>query len=346
MSITFRSGIDKNAPGTQWLWKDRLVANTLNLIDGRKGTGKSSVVSAILGSWHNGTMPDGSKPHKKLRRVLWFSSEEDYDGVIAPRLRHYGIKTNDVLTLDTRSASYIHRLNLESHYNQIKDTIIESKVDAVVVDPYTELKGSGFSSKDDAATRDYLTMMITLAKLTKSTWFLMRHLRKARSTYALDEGAGSVQIAATCRSVTRCDYPDSTKMDRYYSVLSCNLAAPTFPVQYQIEFAKCGIPVATFGAVCQISVEEMASMNSDAESRDVLSDAKKLLIRCLEEGKTLSVEIMREAESAVIGKSTLRKAKFELGIVARPRLDPSSGKVSWHWCMPDDGNFPDEPKKS
>lgn len=338
MGINFRSGIDSTAAMIEWVWPNRVMANTINMISGRKGAGKSSAVSALLGHWKTGSMPDGSTPHRKLRRVIWFSSEEDYDSVIAPRAKANGINPDDIMTIDRREMTGLPLYDLAKNYTHLRDVIVERKVDAVIVDPYTELKSTGFASKDDGATRDYLTLMITLAQSTSSTWLLMGHCRKAKSNHPLDELAGSVQIAATCRSVIRCDHPDHDKPDRYFSVLACNLAEPTLPVSYTIQRTKSKVPVCKFGTEVQLTMDEIIDLTVDKESRDVLADAKLLLCRCLSEGKKNAADILKEAKQSAIGEKTLRTAKTQMGIRSVRVVDPVSGLATWQWCHPDDGD--------
>jgi hypothetical protein len=338
MSVSFRSGIDKLQPAQAWLWRNRILANSVNIIDGRKGSGKSTYVRGLLGAWKRGKMPDGTPPHRKLRRIMWFSSEEDYDNTIGPALEIEGIPSSDVITIDRRQRLAIQSLNIVEHYAEISAEIMDKKIDAVVLDPYTELKPPGYSSKDDGATRDYLTLMLTMASATLSTWILMRHLRKAKATSALDEGAGSVQIAAACRSVTRVDWPDRDKPDRYYSVLACNLGEPVSPMSFRIVQSAAKIPVVKFGSMTSLTVEEIADLSDDQDKRDVLDEAKKLLQACLAEGKCNARDILKEAKDNAISESTLRTAKRQLKIIAKRVKDPVTGVVVWRWIMT-------EPKK-
>lgn len=334
MGISFRSGIDTAAPGHQWLWRNRLVANTVNLVDGRKGSGKSTLVRGILGCWKAGKMPDATPPHRKLRRVMWFTSEEDYDNTVAPALKLEGIPDSDVITIDRRNKLAYQRLDLFTSYTQIAEEIMDKKIDAVVVDPFSELKPVGYATKDDGAMREYMTMMLSLASSTLSTWIVLRHLRKAKSTFALDEGAGSVQIAACARSVTRCDWPDRMKPERYYGVLVCNLGEPVNPLQFRCISSASKIPVVQWKGVTKLSMEEIIELNAEDSTRSVLDQAKEIIKCCIEEGNNTAVAILKEAKLSDISGKTMHKAKDQMKVTAQRVVDPVSGVACWMWVPP------------
>jgi len=80
MSFLITGKVSSNT-SIDWIIPDMVLMNDLNLIDGRGETGKSSVVSAIIGQWHN---DKGMILEKKLKRVLWLSQEEDFDLIVNP----------------------------------------------------------------------------------------------------------------------------------------------------------------------------------------------------------------------------------------------------------------------
>lgn len=333
MAASFRIGHDNTVGPVQWLWRDRILADSVNMISGRKETGKSSVIASILGHWRKGVMPDGSPPHKPLRRILWFSSEESVDRVIAPRQALYKIRSTDLVTIDRRINFGLNRAELPRDLQVIASVIREHKIDAVVVDPWLELKPHSFDSKSDTAARDYITFMLAIAEETKTTWLLVGHLTKGKSANSLNEISGSAQVAATCRSVLRCDYPDKTNDERYFSVLACNLGSPVFPVGYSVVPHSSGLVTIKWGSVKQMSVEEITELADEAPERSVMEEAKNLIIACLKEGKTEAKKILCEARECGISDRTMARAKFALGVKSK-RVKSADGTTMinrwWH----------------
>lgn len=335
MTVSFRIGADNSRSEIQWLWKDHLLANSVNMIGGRKGSGKTSAIASILGAWRAGVMPDGSKPHKPLRRIMWFSSEEDTDKVICPRQALYKIKPVDVVTVDRRVNFGLNRAELPRDLQLLTMTIREHKVDAVIVDPWLELKPVAFDSKSDTATRDYITWMLSIAEQTETTWILVGHLTKGKSANALNELAGSAQVAATCRSVLRCDHPDKTKSDRYLSVLECNLGSPVYPIHYQVIPQKNGLARVEWGEIQEMSVVEISSLADEADERDLMIDAKNVIIQCLTSGKNSSKAILTEASDCGISNRTMTRAKYALGVKSKRVKSADGNNMIWVWFHPD-----------
>ena len=328
MSFNISRNTGSNAK-IEFLVEDRVVLNDTNLIDGRKSTGKSSVVCKIIADWfHNKSLSDPNR----LKGVLWLSSEENFDTTIKPRLMYYGLTEDMVSTIDYKNGKSPRPI-LPQDLDKLVEFCKQHGINCVVVDPFSELKPSAWSINDGDQMREYMTAIAALCTRANVTAFVMRHMRKSNGPYSGDDGIGSVMIANTVRLRTRLDVSSEADSRRFWTVQESNIVRPSFPMAYEFKATD-----RTFGEVVwkgeqQITIEEIKKLSEEDVKRMKMEDAKRLLLEALKEGPKPCVDLIDEAETFGIGERTLAEAKARLKIWSDRLKDTSSGKMYWVWGL-------------
>jgi len=315
----------------EWIVPDIVVRNDVNLIDGRKSSGKSSVIAKILGDWHNQT---GLMKWEKLRNILWLSCEESFDAIIKPRLMQYGIAEEQITTIDYKNGNSrkpVFPTDREAMYHFMKS----NDINAIVIDPFSELKPTEWSVNDGDQMRSYMTSLVSLCFGLECTAFLPRHMRKGTGPHSGDDGVGSVQIKAAIRHPLRIDVTEEKIKRRFLTVQESNIAKPTLPLQFEIQNTDNSFGKLNWLGHKDISIDEIKKLAESKVKRSKLQDAKVLLLEALKEGPKSAKVLLQEAKDYGIGDRTLDDAKAELEVKSIRKVDPETGNGQWVWTLPE-----------
>ena len=294
----------------EWIVEDRIVRHDVNLIDGRKSTGKSSLVSAILGDWYRNFHRIKTK---ELTGILWLSTEENFDAVVKPRLTQYGIPEELVWTLDYKNGK-CPRPILPAETDKLSQLLGDHKLNAWVIDPFSELKVGEWSINDGDQMRAYMSALASVCSRARSTAFALRHMRKGSGDFAGDDGIGSVQIKNSIRMALRIDVTEEKTRRRFFSVHESNIAKPTMPMQFDFDFQEQAFGKVKWLGEKDMGLEEIKKLSQEKVARMKLDEAKRLLLQALEEGPIPCKKLIEEADDNGIGERTLSAAKADLEI--------------------------------
>lgn len=330
MSFTITRKINSNA-SIDWIIPDMVLMNELNLLDGRGESGKSSVVSAIIGDWNNN---QELKRDKQLKNVLWLSQEEDFDLIIRPRLLQYGLHEDQVVTIPYRNGD-CPRPRLPANHTPIVELIKRHNINCIVVDPFTELKEHDWSINDGDQMRHYLSCFSRLCVETSTTMFAMRHMRKASGSYSADDGMGSAQIRDTARNILRVDKTEERERRYFLTVQKSNMAKPTMPLEFGFELTPHNFGKLKWMGHKELSIDEIKKLSESKVRRMKLDDAKLLLSEALKDGPKPANELIEEADNNGIGERTLADAKAEMDVWSHRTRDDSTNKMYFLWGLKD-----------
>lgn len=329
MSFITTSNVGNGAE-VEWIIPDMILQNEFNLVDGRGESGKSSIVTFIIGQWHN---LKKLKNERQLRRVLWLSQEEEFDAITKPRLLQYGLEPDQVITIDYASGA-CRRPIMPMDHDALSELIKAKNVNCIVIDPFSELKQVDWNINDGDAMRNYISSLSRMCKQTRSTMFGMRHMRKAAGVYSSDDGTGSAQIRDTSRCVIRVDRTEGKQRRYFWSVQKCNSAKTTKPMEFAFEETPFAYGRVKAIGHQDISIEEIKKMSESRVKRSKLEDAKILLLQALHDGDKSCNELIEEANENGIGDRTLDDAKADLEVTSH-RIVPQQGKAYFVWRLPE-----------
>lgn len=159
----------------EWLIPNRLLFGALNLLGGREGIGKSSVVYGWVADITNGKL-DGCLFAQK-RYVLVRASEDAWDFGIAPRLIAAGADMDKVLFLEAAQEG-VQDLALPQDLDELREIIEDNRIAAVVFDPILSVLDDDVDTERGKALRRALEPINTLAQDAKCAVLGIVHFNK------------------------------------------------------------------------------------------------------------------------------------------------------------------------
>jgi RecA-family ATPase len=315
-----------------FLWEGIVPLGAVTLLEGRKGSGKTTLAAAIAASISGGPQMPGDKK-RKVANVLWAGGEEDLSSAIKPRLLAAGAKAKNLYCPhDSEEAGRQLMLQLPKGATVFAEAMKSLSAKLAVLDPLSSHVESGISLNDEQQARSVLTSLQAVATHSASAILCLRHLRKNATGPASDHGIGSVAIAATSRSVIRTDAHPDKKGFYVLSHVACSVG-PLQPSQlFTLVKVKHGVMIKWEG-LAGITAEEICEIDSEHGERDERMDAVKLLQTKLQAGWVSAIEVMAEAKRAGISERRLRSAKAMLMVKSRRVVSAEDAK--WEWGLTD-----------
>lgn len=318
-----------------WDWPGMVVRNALNLLDGHKGTGKSSVMASIAAAMCNGKRLPESKSAGPKGVCLWFGSEEHFGGSVLSRWIANGGDRKAIYSVGVSGYGTDGRLIMPQQEERLRQIVRLTRARCVVVDPYSALGDVTLDTRHEQSTRLYLESLARVAHEECVTFLLSRHLRKGRAGSLLEHGLGSVAIAAVCRSVLRVERDVDNPAVCYLACVAGNHGRAPGVVPYTLEEVSGSVFVAKFGARKDRHLEEVLEGGDEPDERDASADARALLTAALKNGPVDAQVLIDEATKSGVGTRTLRKVKAEMGILSK-RISAGKGVAArWQWRLAD-----------
>ena len=175
------SGATMKVERIAWLWPGMIVKGALNLIDGQKGTGKSSILAAMAATVCGGKCLPESKLKLKKSSCLWFGSEESFTAAVLPRWKANGGDVKNLYTVMNTPTMGMNPLTLPASEGRLRGIVEEKNVSVIVLDPYSSLSSPMADLRNEQQCRDYLQSLARVCAELGVTALLARHFRKGRS---------------------------------------------------------------------------------------------------------------------------------------------------------------------
>jgi archaellum biogenesis ATPase FlaH len=330
----------------QWLWKSHIALGKISLLGGDPGKGKSIAAIDLAARTSVGdTWPDDAEA-SDAGSVLILSAEDGIEDTIKPRLDRAGADTAKVICLKAIEVYQDGKLQMERGFSLTEDIkrlseilTQERDIRLIIIDPLSAYIGNTDANKD-VQVRDALTPLVALAEEFNVAILVILHLNKA-AVQAIYRVSGSVAFTAIARAVfVIADHPRD-KNDRLFISLKNNLAPTASPRVFHIDPSDTDndqrIKVVWRGS-SDLTVDEIFNVTpgrkpqgEDGKAR--LNEAKEFLREFLAGGAKLADDVKDAAKARDIAiKSTLRRAREELGI--EPRKEPERFAGQWFWQLP------------
>jgi len=328
----------------RWHWRGAIQRAALCLIDGRKGTGKSTLLAALAAALSGGPTPPGWTTSPG-RGVLWIGTEEDYRSVVWPRLDACGAAMVRCYRPDLRTSDGRPRgLRLPSGLDDLEELLSRLDIGALILDPIGAALDPGLSLTDEQQARLYLEPLAELASKRDLTILAARHLRKGSAGDVRDHGLGSVAVGNVARSVLRLDEHPQQRGDYTLSVVAGNLGRRLPTQVYRLASASEDLARIEWVAQSDLTAEEIAEGRGSAGEADALRDAEELLRELLKDDWLDAGTVRAEAQRCGITDVTLRRAKVTLRIASKRVQRSKEGH--WQWGPPGSAEQVKKDKKS
>ena len=318
-----------------WYWPGWLARAKLHLLAGAAGTGKTTIALALAAQittdsrWPNGDVVDGGD-------VLIWSGEDGIEDTLLPRFLASGG--------DATRLHFTGKIQQEG-----KDRPFDPAVDMarlaeaakpipalrlVILDPVSSAI-IGDSHKN-AETRRSLQPMVDLATTLDCAVLGITHLAKGTAgREPLDRVLGSVAFGALPRVVWATVRPNDADAPRRLVRIKSNLGPDGGGVEYTLSEAP--VPDSNiiaqrvqWGPLLSGTARELMAVDQPYHQQAARSEANAFLMEILQNGPMLMKEIEAAAKAHGHAMTTVKRAKADLGVVARKK----DFKAGWCWELP------------
>lgn len=318
----------------EWLWRERIAAGMLSVLDGDPGLGKSTIVADLAARITRGRALPGDDAPTSPAGVILISFEEAPSQVMVPRLLAAKADPSKIHIWNTDERHF----DLVNSLSVLEKLIVEHGVRLVVIDPLMAALPVELNAHRDQDVRSVLAPVAGLAQRTGAAILLVRHLNKSGGGGAVYRGGGSIGIigAARCGLALGKD-PDSDGENddgrRVLAMSKCNVGRMAPAIRLRLVPAPSpapGVEVARieWGGTAKVSADELVAPR---EEHGVLARATELLRDVMKDGPVLASEAHAALEANGVSQRTEARAKEKLGIVAKRE----GVKGKWWWYTPD-----------
>ena len=320
-----------------WLWPDKIARGKLTLISGDPGLGKSLITVALASAVSTGSRWPVGGGNAPLGSVLMLSDEDSKADTIRPRLdaagadctKVHGMQMVQEITEDGEThnrgfslATDIDRL--ATRVEEIGDVVL------IEIDPISAYLG-GTDSHKNADVRALLSPLSNLAERFNIAVVVITHLNKGNGP-AMYRSVGSIAFTAAARTAWAVTKDKDDPSRRLMLPVKNNLGNDHSGMAYRVETAFNDAPVVMWESTpVEIDINEALSSESD-DLRSERDDAVEWLESELYHGPVSSKELQAQAREAGHSWSTVKRAKKELGVVAKK----NGMRGGWEWYHPSD----------
>ena len=309
----------------EWLEEGRIALGKLTLLAGDPGLGKSFV-----------TLDLAARVSRTGKRAIILSAEDDPNDTIRPRLDALGADINNVHLLagitsledkpwqppelDVDAALLTERISLMGRSRDAPYALI-------VIDPISAYMGRT-DSHNNAEVRSVLAELARMAQVTGAAVVCVTHLNKdSGNKKAVYRAMGSLAFTAAARTVHLVTKHRDDPSKRVVSVVKNNLGGDSGSRVYRIVDGKVEWLDEEYVFDPESFVESGGTPGPAPEARN---EAEELLKALLRDHPVPASEVMTHAEAHGISRSTLQRAKRDLGVHVF-----QDGKV-WFWAIRDE----------
>ena len=302
----------------EWLWKPYLPFGKLSVLQGNPGEGKTYFAMHLAAACTNGKLLPNMERMEPFN-VIYQTAEDGLGDTVKPRLIEAGADLDRVLVIDDSDV----QLTLSDE--RIEKAIVENNARLVIIDPIQAYLGSDVDMNRANEVRPIFMRLGQVAQRTGCAILLIGHLNKAAGMQSLQRGLGSIDIAATVRSVM---FIGKLKHDPTMRILThekSSLAPPGVSLAFSLGDEG---GFRWFGEY-DITADEMLS-GIEPQRETKTQQAKDLICTLLAGGKqVLSEDIDKAALERGIPGRTVRDAKRELGDALKSKIVEGRKKVFW-----------------
>lgn len=332
-------GVESAADAVQrpvdWLWRGAIPAYCYTLVQGRKGTGKSTIAAAIAASMTGGPVVPGWVGPRG-GGVIWYGEERAWESVVVPRLALAGAALPWVRRLNERQMNGVSgRLTLPRDLDTMREIIQATQTALLIVDPISSLASPGIDLNNPQQARLFCQSLSDLCWDTQCSCVATQHIKKGNAGDPVDAGYGSAELANISRSVLRADHHPHMEGQLVLAHVAGNAGSPMPTQSLRLIPASEDLYRIEWLGVSDIDADTIAEGRGSEAERDEWHDADLLLAAVIGTAWVRVGEVMHRAESAGITPRMLRRAKARLRLPSRQRM--SGADHYWEWGPPASG---------
>ena len=330
-----------------WLWPGRLARGKHTSEAGEPGTGKSQQAIFTIATITKGDEWPCGEGRAPVGSAIILSAEDGAADTIVPRLLAADAdldRVHIVSAVRNPGKSGQRTFNLQSDIELLERKIAEiGDVALVVIDPVSSYLGKTDSHKN-SEVRGVLEPLSEMAERTRVAILSITHFSKtgANNTQkALHRFIGSIAFTGAPRTAFAVieDPEDANRI--LFLHAKNNLAAPPQGLAYRLAQRIVGDGIVASHVVWDtepVSItanQALAAEAAGTEHRNARAEAEDFLREALANGAVPQKDIKADAEGAGLSWATVRRAKDQLGVVAKRETDGAfaSGAGRWVWSL-------------
>ena len=301
-----------------WLWYPFIPAGKVTIVQGDPGEGKTTLMLKIAAMISNGLrIPDG-EPIGVPANVIYQGAEDGASDTIKPRLVKAGADCSRIAFIDTDKGE---PLSVGDY--RFEKAIKECNAKLLIIDPLQAFIGGNTEWQKTGGFRSAMSSLSRIAEESGCAIVLIGHLNKATGGKGIYRGLGSIDIAATARSILMVgrdkDDPGVRVIVPIKSSLAPEGTAYAFTLGEKEGFRWIG--------PYDYSAEELLSGGGMINRK--LDRAKTGLELILSSGDIKSNEAYERLQALNVSRRTIESAKKELGI------ESYKMENCWYWHLPE-----------
>ncbi len=305
-----------------WLWRHRIPAGTLTLIEGAPGIGKSTVIFDLAARVSRGqAFPDGSPT--LAGDVLVVGPEDAAATVLRPRLDAADADVTRVHLVELRAPDGgAEPLLLPRDVERLREAIERCEAPRLIyLDALNDLL-AGSRINDDGEVRAALRPLVRLAEDTGIAIVATRHFGKSGNRHAGMAGLGSVGFGAVARSILQV-YSDEETGLLLLAGAKSNLGPTPATLAFSLESTgEDSPPRVEWHGVDERSAHDLqrayrddGTASGESGTAGALAEASDWLRDELANGPKPKKDLLSAARAEGIAARTLERAKTEVGAV-------------------------------
>ena len=303
-------GHDTPLAETNWLWKPLIPYESVTLIQGDGGDGKTTMILTIAAMVSRGVKPptlfQGKLcPSESCPPVTTFYLTSE-DEIADTTLRRF-IRAGGDTTRFAYSAELQHHMTLRE--DELRSAIAQTGCRLLIIDPLQAFLPEGTHLANITKMRSIFTMLANLAKTTGVAIVLVGHLNKNESSKDIHRGLGSIDIASAVRSVLMVEMDRKDHGFRTVRAIKNNFDESDYtPIRLLMDEER-------KLSFVELDDEEFESTLSPAPASTKAEAAATLLRKILKDGPVPVARINQIMLTHKIGAKTAQRARHRIGAV-------------------------------
>jgi hypothetical protein len=334
----------------EWLWRDRIPAGMLTILDGDPGLGKSMLTLDLAARVSTGRAMAGEHGTRTPRGIVILSAEDDPARTIRPRLEAAGADLSRIAIVDVRERDGTLRnpTIAMDDLRAVEQALRQVDAALLIVDPLVAYLPDGVNANRDHDVRRALAPLGDVAERTGAAVVVVRHLRKGAAENPLYRGGGSIGIIGAARAallVAR-DPDDDSGQRRILAVTKQNLAPEPPALAFTLEVPEgAEHPHLVWHGTTGHQAADLLRVPDPTDGAPERRDAEAFLLDLLAAGPLPAKQVQAEAREALLAWRTVRRAQERLGIQPRKVGRPGEPQA-WLWALPEAEGGHEPPKMS
>jgi energy-coupling factor transporter ATP-binding protein EcfA2 len=299
----------------KWLWRPYLPSGKISVIQGDPGDGKTTLALALSALLSTGQPLPESNGVSVSGEILYQSAEDAVGDTLEPRLTAMGADCSKISNIS------VPFNDIEKDCELIENAIREVGAILFVLDPLQAFIGKGNDMTRAADMRRLMSGLSIVTAKTECAVVAIGHMNKAERSKTLYRGLGSIDIAASARSVLHVGRSADDKDIRVVSHIKSSLAKEGVPIAFTIGDNS----TVEFLGRYDGEIKPADAPPVDDTKREI---AKDIILKMLTDGAKPCVEIYKECKAAgILSERTVDEAKKELGVKSVRRA------TGWEWVL-------------